>query len=90
MTEFKHHHAIAVDPIHIFYLCKYDKKICKEIIHFHGSCGNTIDNRVESRGCHCPGDKNKYCGVEITIDENTLRKSVAARGNSILFKKYRI
>jgi len=84
----KSYHAIAIDPIHFFYLCPYPKSVCKNIVHFHGSCGDIQTNRKESRGSHCEGDKH-HCGVEISIDENTLRKTIAVKGNSILFKKYR-
>jgi len=84
----KTYHAIAIDPIHFFYLCPYPKSVCKNIVHFHGSCGDIQKNRTEHRGSHCEGDK-QYSDIEINIDENTLRKTIAVKGNSILFKKYR-
>jgi hypothetical protein len=80
------YHAIAIDSTHFFYLCPHDKKICPSLVHFHGSSGNTESNRVESRGSHCPAEKN---GVDIHITPGTLRKTLAIRGNSITFKKYK-
>lgn len=80
------YHAIAIDSTHFFYLCPHDKKICPNLVHFHGSSGDYITNREEHRGSHCPAEKN---GVMVSITPGTLRKTLAIRGNSITFKKYK-
>ena len=63
----KTYHAIAVDKIHFFYLCPYDKKECPQLVHFHGSCGNYTDNRIENRSSHCSGDQNSDCCSNIDV-----------------------
>ena len=88
MTE--HHHAIAIDNTHFFYLCPYDKKECSSLVHFHGSGNDSITNRTEGRSSHCCGSNpNGFHNVEVTIDKHTLRKTLAIRGNSITFKSIR-
>ncbi len=88
MTDRKTYHAIAIDNTHFFYLCPHEKKVCPQLVHFHGSCKNSITNRIENRCSHCEGDKGTGT-IDIIIDENTLRKTLAIRGNSLTFKKIR-
>lgn len=67
------------NKVHFGYMCpycftKYNKdgkpsKRSKNIVHFHGSCGNT-ENRTETRSSHCPHVKGE---VSIIINENTLK-----------------
>tara|TARA_R100000781_G_scaffold102408_1_gene65918 strand:- start:334 stop:618 length:285 start_codon:yes stop_codon:yes gene_type:complete len=85
-NDFPQYHAIAIDSTHFFYLCPHDKKVCPSLVHFHGSCGDTTTNRVENRGSHCKGEES---GVDIHITPGTLRKTLAIRGNSLTFKKYK-
>ena len=83
---FPKYHAISVDKTHFFYLCPHPKKVCPSLVHFHGSCGDCETNRIENRSSHCKGETTN---VDVCIDNGTLRKCLAVRGNSLTFKKYK-
>ena len=74
--------AIAIDTNYFYYLCPQEK--CPVLVHRHGSRGDAVRNRVESRSCHCPEHRER---IEVVIDNNTLRKSLSVTKNTIRFKK---
>jgi len=85
--NFPKYHAIAIDKTHFFYLCPHDKKVCNSLVHFHGSGGNFEKNRIEGRSPHCKGETAS--NIDVVIDAGTMRKTLAIRGNSLTFKKYK-
>jgi hypothetical protein len=64
-------HASRIDNIHIKYKCIYDKKVCSQRIHKHGSL-KSLSKRKTHVITHCRGDEqNGISSIYLIVDENT-------------------